>query len=42
MLLYGFCKPRRRPVWAGEELWRETVKTIPWWKEPTKDQWYAW
>src|SRR6202163_4461519 len=20
----------------------ETVKTIPWWKEPTKDQWYAW
>ena len=20
----------------------ETVRTIPWWKEPTKDQWYAW
>ena len=20
----------------------ETVKDIPWWKEPTKDQWYAW
>jgi len=20
----------------------ETVKTIPWWKEPTKDQWLAW
>jgi MFS transporter, SHS family, lactate transporter len=20
----------------------ETVKSIPWWKEPTKDQWYAW
>jgi MFS transporter, SHS family, lactate transporter len=20
----------------------ETVKTIPWWKEPTKEQWYAW
>ena len=20
----------------------ETVKNIPWWKEPTKDQWYAW
>ena len=19
----------------------ETVKNIPWWKEPTKDQWYA-
>ena len=19
----------------------ETVNTIPWWKEPTKDQWYA-
>jgi SHS family lactate transporter-like MFS transporter len=19
-----------------------TVKTIPWWKEPTKDQWFAW
>src|SRR6266446_1068206 len=21
---------------------RETVSTVPWWKEPTKDQWYAW
>ena len=20
----------------------ESVKDIPWWKEPTKDQWYAW
>ena len=20
----------------------ETVRGIPWWKEPTKDQWYAW
>ena len=20
----------------------ETVRDIPWWKEPTKDQWYAW
>jgi len=20
----------------------ETAKDIPWWKEPTKDQWYAW
>jgi SHS family lactate transporter-like MFS transporter len=20
----------------------ETVKNIPWWREPTKDQWYAW
>jgi len=20
----------------------ETTKPIPWWKEPTKDQWYAW
>ena len=20
----------------------ETVTDIPWWKEPTKDQWYAW
>ena len=20
----------------------ETAKTIPWWKEPTKDQRYAW
>src|SRR5258708_7621737 len=20
---------------------RETVNTVPWWKEPTKDQWYA-
>ena len=20
----------------------ETVRSIPWWKEPTKDQWYAW
>ena len=20
----------------------ETVKSIPWWKEPTRDQWYAW
>jgi SHS family lactate transporter-like MFS transporter len=20
----------------------ETVRTIPWWKEPTKDQWLAW
>jgi len=20
----------------------ETVNNIPWWKEPTKDQWYAW
>ena len=20
----------------------ETAKTIPWWKEPSKDQWYAW
>src|SRR6516225_8271991 len=20
----------------------ETVRNIPWWKEPTKDQWYAW
>jgi SHS family lactate transporter-like MFS transporter len=20
----------------------ETVSTIPWWREPTKDQWYAW
>jgi len=20
----------------------ETVNSIPWWKEPTKDQWYAW
>src|ERR1700747_2938625 len=20
----------------------ETVGSIPWWKEPTKDQWYAW
>jgi MFS transporter, SHS family, lactate transporter len=20
----------------------ETLKTIPWWKEPTRDQWYAW
>ena len=20
----------------------ETISTIPWWKEPTKDQWYAW
>src|SRR5712691_2358594 len=20
----------------------ETVKNIPWWKEPTRDQWYAW
>ena len=19
----------------------ETVNNIPWWKEPTKDQWYA-
>jgi hypothetical protein len=19
----------------------ETVRSIPWWKEPTKDQWYA-
>jgi len=21
---------------------RETVSPVPWWKEPTKDQWYAW
>src|SRR6476620_4053755 len=21
---------------------RETVNNLPWWKEPTKDQWYAW
>ena len=21
---------------------RETVNAVPWWKEPTKDQWYAW
>ncbi len=21
---------------------RETVNPVPWWKEPTKDQWYAW
>ena len=21
---------------------RETANTIPWWKEPTKEQWYAW
>src|SRR6266478_9521144 len=20
----------------------ETVKPIPWWREPTRDQWYAW
>src|SRR5438045_4984625 len=20
----------------------ETVRAIPWWREPTKDQWYAW
>ena len=20
----------------------ESVKDIPWWKEPTKEQWYAW
>ncbi len=20
----------------------ETVNSVPWWKEPTKDQWYAW
>ena len=20
----------------------ETAKPIPWWKEPTKDQWHAW
>ena len=20
----------------------ETVKSVPWWREPTKDQWYAW
>jgi SHS family lactate transporter-like MFS transporter len=20
----------------------ETVRTVPWWKEPTKDQWLAW
>src|SRR6201993_4462262 len=20
----------------------ESVNSIPWWKEPTKDQWYAW
>ena len=20
----------------------ETVNNVPWWKEPTKDQWYAW
>ena len=20
----------------------EAAKTIPWWKEPNKDQWYAW
>ena len=20
----------------------ESANTIPWWKEPTKDQWYAW
>jgi SHS family lactate transporter-like MFS transporter len=20
----------------------ETVTTVPWWREPTKDQWYAW
>jgi len=20
----------------------ETIKPIPWWREPTKDQWYAW
>ena len=20
----------------------ETIKSIPWWKEPTKDQWLAW
>jgi len=31
-------------VWNGR--WSmaavETVNSIPWWKEPTKDQWYAW
>ena len=20
----------------------QTAKSIPWWKEPTRDQWYAW
>ena len=20
----------------------ETVRDVPWWREPTKDQWYAW
>jgi hypothetical protein len=20
----------------------ETISRVPWWKEPTRDQWYAW
>src|ERR1700726_4814845 len=30
----------REGVMAAVE--RETVATVPWWKEPTKDQWLAW
>src|SRR5205823_8012289 len=30
----------RRGIMAAVE--RETVNPVPWWKEPTKDQWYAW
>src|SRR6266566_6389690 len=29
-------------VREGSMAAAETVKTIPWWKEPTKNQWYAW
>ena len=45
-LLYYPRKTAAQQMWSGE-VWAmatsvETGKHIPWWKEPTKDQWFAW
>src|SRR5690348_6078150 len=46
MLPYSLRKaPRKSPFGRWEEGAMATIDTtqrIPWWKEPTKDQWYAW
>jgi SHS family lactate transporter-like MFS transporter len=42
--LQSMQSPAGKPSEAGGEAMTtvETVKNIPWWKEPTKDQWLAW
>ena len=37
----AFSRPLRWTIWAMTAA-QVTLKPIPWWKEPTKDQWLAW